>query len=285
MSRLNEEMQLVPPSTLTVIAVCFVVYGCQTVFDLPLQTFTLCPQRIVKHWEVYRILTHAFFHANFLHIALNMLSAFAISSSVEKRVGTFYHLLSTFLSIVMIPMVYIGISLLFLAMGNNDLYLQHAVGFSGVLFHMLVLDVTSSSQSRSLFGMVEVPPLFYPFALLLVLQLILPNISFYGHLSGILTGFLHSAGCFDGILITDERRLQTMEEWPVVNVLTRSPSFVPPINLRTPLGPSISSAVEPIMSFWTRTVRRFRQRAVATESVGEEWSGLPTEDVPSQEFV
>ncbi len=165
MSRLNEEVQLVPPSTLTVIAFCVVVYGCQTILNLPLQTFTLCPQRIVEHWEVYRILTHAFFHANFLHIALNMLSAFAISSAVEKRVGTVYHLFSTFMSIVMISMVYIAISLLFLVIGNNDLYLQHSVGFSGVLFHMLVLDVTSSSQPRSLFGIIEVPPLFYPFAL------------------------------------------------------------------------------------------------------------------------
>ncbi len=128
---------------------------------------------------------------------------------------------------------------------------------------------------------------------LLVLQLILPNISFYGHLSGILTGFLQSAGFFDGILITDERRLQTMEEWPILNILTRSPAFVPAnaATLRTPLGQSISSAAEPIMSFWTHTVRRFRQRpylrAAGTEeeSLGEEWNGLPTGDVPTQEFV
>jgi membrane associated rhomboid family serine protease len=165
MSRLSEEMQLNPPSTLVVIALCVVVFGCQTVLDLPLQKFTLCPQLIVNNLEVHRILTHAFFHANFLHIALNMLSAFAISSAVEKRVGTLYHLLSTFVSIVMISIVYIGISLLFLAIGSNDLFSQHSVGFSGVLFHMLVLDVTGSSQSRSLLGMVEVPPLFYPFAL------------------------------------------------------------------------------------------------------------------------
>ncbi|GAX16013.1 rhomboid domain-containing protein 1 [Fistulifera solaris] len=283
MSRLNEEVQLVPPSTLTVIAFCVVVYGCQTILNLPLQTFTLCPQRIVEHWEVYRILTHAFFHANFLHIALNMLSAFAISSAVEKRVGTVYHLFSTFMSIVMISMVYIAISLLFLVIGNNDLYLQHSVGFSGVLFHMLVLDVTSSSQPRSLFGIIEVPPLFYPFALLSVLQLILPNISFYGHLSGIVTGFLHSAGCFDGILMIDERRLQTMEEWPFVNILTRSPSFVPATG--TPLVSSIPSAVEPIRSFWMRMMRRFRQRGTEESLVGEEWSGLPTEDVPTQDFV
>ena len=165
MSRLSEEMRSVPPTTLAVIAVCSVIYGCQRLFHLPLEHFTLCPRLILFHYEFHRVITHALFHANVLHIAMNMLSAFAISSAVEKRVGTLYHLVSIFVAIVMISIVYIGISLLLFLVGSNALFSQHAVGFSGVLFHMLVVDVTSSSRSRSIFGMVEVPALFYPFAL------------------------------------------------------------------------------------------------------------------------
>lgn len=165
MSRLREEMRSVPPTTLAVIALCSVVYCCQMLFNLRLENFTLCPRLILYNYEVHRVITHALFHANFLHIAMNMLSTFAISSAVEKRVGTLYHLMSIFVTIVMISIVYIGISLLLMLVGSKELFSQHAVGFSGVLFHMLVVDVAGSSQSRSLFGMVEVPALFYPFAL------------------------------------------------------------------------------------------------------------------------
>lgn len=158
-------MRAVPPATLGVVALCSFTYCCQIILNLPLEKFTLCPRLIVYHYEVHRVITNALFHANFLHVAMNMLSTLAISSAVEKRVGTFYHLMSMMVSIVMISIVYIGLSLFLLFIGSNELFSQHAIGFSGVIFHMLVLDVSGSSRSRSLFGMVEIPALLYPFAL------------------------------------------------------------------------------------------------------------------------
>ena len=57
---------------------------------------------------------------------------------------------------------------------------------------LIVIEVHMQAEGalRSLFGFITVPAALYPIVLLLVLQLIFPNASFFGHLSGILCGYL-----------------------------------------------------------------------------------------------
>ena len=78
---------------------------------------------------------------------------------------------------------------------------QDSVGFSGVIFHLSVLqsDLIQNS-TRSLFGLINVPAAFYPWALLATLQVLMPNLSFVGHLAGILVGTLQINGIFDYLL-------------------------------------------------------------------------------------
>jgi hypothetical protein len=45
-------------------------------------------------------------------------------------------------------------------------------------------------SSRSVFGFFSVPAKLYPWVLLVLLQLLMPGISFLGHLGGILSGYL-----------------------------------------------------------------------------------------------
>ncbi len=67
-----------------------------------------------------------------------------------------------------------------------------SVGFSGVLFAMAVEESSlSGSPTRSLFGIVTVPTKYYPWAMLVAMQFLMPNVSFVGHLAGLLCGFLH----------------------------------------------------------------------------------------------
>ncbi len=67
-----------------------------------------------------------------------------------------------------------------------------AVGFSGVLFALTVQEsFLGAGSSRSLFGLVNVPSKLYPWAMLVAMQLILPGVSFEGHLAGLLVGALH----------------------------------------------------------------------------------------------
>ena len=66
------------------------------------------------------------------------------------------------------------------------------MGFSGVLFSYAVQEsLLSLEPTRSLFGFVNVPTKYYPWAMLIALQVLMPNISFMGHLCGLLIGFAH----------------------------------------------------------------------------------------------
>lgn len=132
---------------------------------------------------------------------------------------------------------------------------------------------------------------------LIVLQFILPNISFYGHLSGIITGFLQSSGLLNWVIISDEQRLRNMEDWPMLSILTRSPAFVPAnsggATLMThslPLVETVTSAVEGVGRFAAELFYRCRrhayhQTAITEDSIDAEWNGLPNEDAPTREFV
>lgn len=65
-----------------------------------------------------------------------------------------------------------------------------AVGFSGVIFGMIVIEGHMSQQpTRSVLGLVTVPTPTYPVVLLFVWQLLMWNsVSFLGHLCGLLVG-------------------------------------------------------------------------------------------------
>jgi rhomboid domain-containing protein 1 len=68
---------------------------------------------------------------------------------------------------------------------------------------------------------------------LVILQVFMPNLSFLGHLAGILTGTLQFFGVLDVILVSDAY-LQEMEKWNGLRLLTSQPNFVPtPVSLET----------------------------------------------------
>lgn len=64
---------------------------------------------------------------------------------------------------------------------------QCAVGASGLIFGLIVVDnAEGGHQHRNILGVVNLPARLYPWALLLLTQLLMPSVSFVGHLSGIL---------------------------------------------------------------------------------------------------
>lgn len=77
--------------------------------------------------------------------------------------------------------------------------------------------------------MVNVPSALYPWALLVVLQLFMPNLSFMGHLCGILAGSLQTEGHLEWIMPTDSY-LREMESWTSLQKLAALPSFFSPPN-------------------------------------------------------
>jgi membrane associated rhomboid family serine protease len=193
MSRLSELLQRMPPATLAILGLNISVYLIFQLFlDIDIHQYTLLPSIAFK--EPYRLVTSTVLHGSLMHIGMNMMSTLGLCAALEASMGTTSLLLTTMGSIVVTPSIHVGIAFVAHFLfgynnNNNDWWQQHSLGFSGVLFHLSVLEAASSTnQSRSLFGMISVPSHLYPWALLILLQMFIPHLSFLGHLSGILAG-------------------------------------------------------------------------------------------------
>jgi len=76
------------------------------------------------------------------------------------------------------------------------------IGFSGIIFALLVVNIgQTQSRTTSIFGFFNVPTKLYPWALLVIFQLLMPGVSFLGHLSGILVGYLYTYGFLNKLLL------------------------------------------------------------------------------------
>ena len=238
MSRFQEQLRTIPPGTLGAIGLCTSLYLFQIVTDLPsLQTVTLCPRLVLYNHEVYRIITSALFHASLLHIGMNMMSTTAVGSMLERRLGSLKMILTMLWSILLTSILHIASAwLLFAIFGMKSLFYEHSVGFSGVIFHLSVLECSlGTHQSRSVFGFFEVPSYLYPWVLLVVLQLVMPNLSFAGHLSGIVAGTLQLQGMLDWLFPKDNL-LKELEGRSGLRWLSSWPSFVPTTDVAVVTG-------------------------------------------------
>jgi hypothetical protein len=93
--------------------------------------------------------------------------------------------------LIWIPIIYIFLEWCAYEIFSSESYLvSSVVGYSGVLFMYAVVDsFHQSSTSRLTFG-VEIPSYLYPFLMLFLLQILVPGVSFVGHVSGVLVGLL-----------------------------------------------------------------------------------------------
>jgi membrane associated rhomboid family serine protease len=258
MSRSHEILRDIPPTTLGIIGLCTLLYVLQLILDLDLHKVTLCPRLVLYLHEYYRIITSCFFHADLMHVGMNMVSTAAISGILEKRFGTLRHLVTTLWSVLLTSCVYILVAVfLSMGLGYDSLMYQHAVGFSGVIFHMSILECSlAPNRSRSVFGFFSVPSYLYPVALLVALQMFMPNLSFTGHLAGIFMGVLQVFGFLDPISVSDDY-LREMESWTSLRWLTSRASFcaTPAVSLTG--GQRDPTALRQTIQQSCRTVKTF----------------------------
>ncbi len=240
-SSISEAMGGVPPATLAVMVVCVGIFVIQNALSWDLQLFTMCPRLILYTHEYYRVFTSALFHANLMHIGMNMLSTTAISSTLENKMGTIRLFGTIWWAIILTSTVYLSITYFaYLVFGYDAWMYQHAVGFSGVIFHLSVLESNLQPGPRSVFGFFSVPSSLYPWVLLVVLQVIMPNLSFLGHLAGILTGTLQFHGLLDGLLL-GETLLMDVEAMEIFRPLTLIRGFV--ATTHGPAGGGVGQAI------------------------------------------
>lgn len=191
-----------------------------------LNLFSIAAAPVLYQGQWYRLLSSSFTHGGIFHIGMNMMSLMQLGPSLEFKFGTLPYLFMTLWTIVTNGVLYVSISWLAGALSGDESWLVHSgVGYSGVLFTLAMLESYHSAvQSRSVFGFFSVPAKVYPWILLALISLLLPNISFLGHLCGILSGLLFVSGTMEALLPSPAFFLW-MEELTCLRWLVHLPAF------------------------------------------------------------
>lgn len=171
------------------------------------------PSRVLTRFEIYRIFTGPFFHGGLLHILFNIIAWMFIGKDYEKAVGTLPAAYSVFILLIpLIAILHCCAAYLIDALAETHSRTQCTIGISGVLFALLVVNIEASAvPSISVFGLFRLPSRWYPWLLALVLQLLSPNLSFLGHLSGITLGYALAFGYLH-LLTPSESRFSAIED-------------------------------------------------------------------------
>ncbi|CAO2820241.1 unnamed protein product [Amaranthus hypochondriacus] len=229
-TRLNQWWEGIPFITSAVVAICAAIYlVCLLVGYDSFVEICFLPSAILTHFQVYRIYTSILFHGSFLHVFFNMLALVPLGSELERIMGSVRLLYTTILLALSNAVLHLLIALL---VSHNPFYPymylmdECAIGFSGILFSMIVIESSLSGvQSRSVFGLFNVPAKWYPWILLGVFQLLLTNVSLLGHLCGILSGFAYTYGLFN-LIIPGTSFFSGIENSTWLSACVRRPKFI-----------------------------------------------------------
>ncbi|KAG2683209.1 hypothetical protein I3760_10G021800 [Carya illinoinensis] len=204
-TRLGQWWDGIPFLTSAVVVVCGIIYlVCLLVgYD---SFFEICflPSAVLSRFQVYRIYTSIFFHGSLLHVLFNMLALIPLGSELERIMGSVRFLYTIILLATSNAIFHLLIALVVAHNPFHRVLLfmnECSIGLSGIIFSMIVIETRLSGiQSRSVFGLFNVPAIWYALILLIVLQLLMTNVSLLGHLCGILSGFAYTYGLFNFLM-------------------------------------------------------------------------------------
>lgn len=220
MSRVNELFDSIPLCTLSVLIFNVSVHIVLFLTSFPIHQLAISAASILKNFEFYRIFSAAFVHGGILHIGMNMMSLMQLGSSLETQFGTMQFFFLTIWTVLISNLLYVLVDG-FIFRSNAS-----AVGFSGVLFTYALLESYHTTvPTRSIFGFFNVPSKLYPWVLLVAISVIMPGVSFLGHLCGILVGMLVVTG-YMSIVLPSKELYQDSDDWRWLEAITRRGNYV-----------------------------------------------------------
>lgn len=219
-----------PFVTSTIFIVCGTIYIiCLLIGYDSFQQVCFLPAAITANYEVYRTYTSTVFHMSILHLVFNMLALAPISGGLERILGSVRYSHVLFIIATCNGLLHMVIALV---VAHNPIHpdtsfmKQCSIGFSGMIFAMIVMETSlSGSQSRSIFGLFNVPAKWYAWILLILFQLLMPNVSLLGHLCGILSGFAYTHGLFNPLLFGSSTYSAVESFWLMASCVRR-PGFI-----------------------------------------------------------
>lgn len=184
-----------PPVTAALIAANTLIYLRPGVLDPVLPTIDQVwfnPNLIIRNKDLKRFFLSAFYHVGEPHLVYNMLSLLWKGIQLENSMGSaeFASMVAVLVAMSQGITLLLSKSLLLFFDYERAYYSEFAVGFSGVLFAMKVI-LNSQSGDYSYVNGLLVPTRYAAWAELVLVQLLVPGVSFLGHLGGILAGVLY----------------------------------------------------------------------------------------------
>lgn len=156
------------------------------------ENITFVPYLILEKGEYYRLITSNFFHGNIFHLLTNIYSFYSFSYILENqfRNSVKYAALIFFLGILSnIIVILISLIEIYLFKTSNIYYTQ-ILGFSSIIFGLKIILLNKFNINTQYFGIILNPNQTMIFELIFA-SIMFPNASFYGHLSGIISGMLY----------------------------------------------------------------------------------------------
>ncbi|KAI3821417.1 hypothetical protein L1987_08985 [Smallanthus sonchifolius] len=178
---------------------------------------------ILHHNDLKRFFLSAFYHLGDSHLFYNMLSLLWKGVQLESSMGSteFASMVAVLLGLSQGITLLLSKSLLFFYY-ERAYYYEYAVGFSGVLFAMKVVLNSQSGSHTNLHGFM-VPSKHAAWIELIIIQLLVPGVSFLGHLGGILAGivYVYLKASYRGPspLTTMVKGLTNVLGWPLRSLL------------------------------------------------------------------
>ncbi|CAN6465063.1 unnamed protein product [Victoria cruziana] len=278
-TRLNQWWGGIPFITSGVVVVCgFIYLLCLLAGYDSFAEICFWPSMVISRFQVYRVYTAILFHGSLLHVMFNMLALVPLGSGLERIMGSVRLSYVIFLLATTNAIFHLLIASVF---ANNPIHPYHylmdecAIGFSGVIFSMIVIETSLSGiQSRSVFGLFNVPAKWYAWILLVVFQLLMTNVSLLGHLCGILSGFAYTYGMLN-FLLPGSSFYSRIEGSLLLSSCVRRPGFIvggggSPTAAQLPTYTSVPlSNSSPFGNMWTNLSSWMPQRSPVTEPAQE----------------
>lgn len=256
MSRVNELFDSIPLCTVGLLSLNIGLHVILFLTSFPIHQLAISAPSVIKHVELYRLFSAAFVHAGILHIGMNMMSLLQLGSSLETQFGSMQFFFLTLWSVPITNFLYVLV----------DGFIFHSnasgVGFSGILFTYALLESYHTTvPTRSVFGFFNVPSKLYPWVLLIAISLIMPGVSFLGHLCGILVGMLTVSG-YMMIFLPSKELYQECDDSRWLVSVTRRGNYVRAVERSftssDASGRSLSSLTGPVVYILTMALNVFK---------------------------
>lgn len=160
------------------------------------QKYCLIPSTILSFSSLHTLITSSLIHITLFHLIFNLSTFLNLGLDFEYKWGSLKLLFNIISFGLAGNLLHFSIAIMieyFPIIGTNYFSYSCSLGFSGILFTLVAIDCFKSDWSEiiAIFGFLNIPKKIYPWILLVLIQLMITNVSFLGHLTGILVGYIY----------------------------------------------------------------------------------------------